>query len=459
MTKLWTKPFTILLKAGLYFSLIWSCSSKAKVYDFTEDNQLTLLEDARAAVDLKIELVKSARHHIHIMTYYWDKSSYPMVLINELRKAHDRGVDVRIISTYIPSLAVDFWRKADKELFTGFDQSLSKSTLAYLKFTPGRKESITNNIHEKIFLVDGEKAIIGGRNVSDNDYRAKDLEVLLEGPVVNQIQTHFQKMFTFVSELKIDKSCQRGTEEFQSNCKTKILQLNFKSDDDRFFPEQPKFKGGVRARILTNEVLFDQHLTGTKGDARFEFKDDIIDTVVKINFNKMRAYNYFIIPTERYKNFLLKNLALGKSIDIMTNSMVSASAISDKGYKFGLPEMRNLVSQGLNLFQWLGTKVEEGKDKLFYLHEKVMLFDDDHGIIGSHNFGAGSTSVSSEIAIEFYSAPVVGTLNAIFDQEKESNDITKVATIPMLDEEIKNNRTMIQLLHSAVFRNFVQEVY
>ena len=75
---------------------------KAEVYDFTEGNRLTLLQDAHKATALKLELVKNAKHHIHIVSYYWDNNGYPIELMQELSKAHARGVDVRLMSTWIP---------------------------------------------------------------------------------------------------------------------------------------------------------------------------------------------------------------------------------------------------------------------------------------------------------------------------------------------------------------------
>ena len=120
--------------------------------------------------------------------------------------------------------------------------------------------------------------------------------------------------------------------------------------------------------------------------------------------------------------------------------------------------MKNLVEKGLSIHQWLGeTKIAE--DRLFYLHEKVMLFDDDHGFIGSHNFGLGSTSVSSEIAIEFYSKPIVDTLVNVFDKEFEDTAISKEATLPMINQEMQDNKKMIRLLQTGFIKTITSELY
>jgi phosphatidylserine/phosphatidylglycerophosphate/cardiolipin synthase-like enzyme len=450
------KNFIFTLLKVTFISLIYSLSIQAKVYDFTEDNKLTLLQDTKAAVDYKINLIKHAKHHIHIMSYYWDDNGYSLEMMQELKNANNRGVEVRIITTFLPTLAMDFWGKAKKILYADYDKKNPKAVLSLESLNPGIHESWTNNIHEKVFLVDAEKAIVGGRNISESSRRAKDLEMILEGSVVNQVQEHFRKMFSFLVELRVGPICHNF-----SNCLIKNYKSKFDEGSKKYFHDQPRYSFGARARVLTNELLFNKLKVGYSGTQKFEMKDDIIDTIIKINFTKMRGYNYFIIPTERYKNFLLKNLAEGKSITLMTNSYKSASFLNASGYLYGIEEMADLVAHGLNLHQWLGVNKEntpEGKE-LSYLHEKVMLFDDDHGFIGSHNFGAGSTAVSSEISIEFFSNSIVKVLNDIFDSEVEDGTVSMNTTIPMLENEAQFHTKRIRILNSIFMRNIIRELY
>jgi phosphatidylserine/phosphatidylglycerophosphate/cardiolipin synthase-like enzyme len=112
-----------------------------------------------------------------------------------------------------------------------------------------------------------------------------------------------------------------------------------------------------------------------------------------------------------------------------------------------------------HLHQWTGKAKTKDNHQLFYLHEKVMLFDDDHGIVGSHNFGIGSSTVSSEIAVDFYSRPIVQTLVDVFEQELSSSETTKTATMDMLENEIAKNNNTINLLHSKLIGKLIREIY
>lgn len=437
---------------SLIIYIILTSLVNAKIYDFTEGNYIRPLLSSRGSAGVKIRLVQNAKKHIHIMTYYWDDNSFPNGLIEELKKAHERGVEIRIMTTYLPSLAKDIKHSARKKLLASLEESPSKATLSYLELTPGISKNLTSNLHEKIFLVDGKVAILGGRNISDDDFKSKDLELMIRGPVVNQVQDHFQGMQTFLIKLKSQK-CD-GDEE----CIGQLNKLNFSKEDKEYFPAQPTFDEAIKARIITNDTLIQQSGFNSASSTPSAIKDDIVDTVVNTDFEELRAYNYFVLPTPKYKAFLLNNLKAQKKISLITNGHESSKFISDKGYLLSLNNMKELVDFGAVIHQWSGDFFN-GIDQLSYLHEKMLLFDDDHAFIGSHNYGLGSSFVSSEIVIEFYSKSIVDLLNKIFDRELGDTIVTNNATSEKLNKEIVDNYKMIRFLNLGFIKTFISELY
>lgn len=430
----------------------FSSASYGKVYEYTENNRLSLLEDPNTAVDYKIELIKKARHHINILTFFWDESEVPKRMALALNEANARGVEVRILTTFIATLGTDFLGKGKKVLNTK-----SKSALfSYLTLTPGTKFSVTHSLHEKIFIVDGERAIIGGRNVSDSSLSGKDLEVEMEGTVVNQVQDHFKRMYDFVVTQKIDSKCSYkddGSYIKDEACEANYRKGQFTLTDLKFFPEQPVFPNGTKARILTHEAILHQAEKPMSKKKRLLQPDDILDTVVKIDFKKLRMYNYFILPTQRYQDFLESSLAKGNSIEVITNSLESATFSSNLGYIYSLPNSLNLLNRGLEVYQWQ-------KDQRFnYVHQKTMIFDEDHVIVGSHNLVTGSTSVSNEIAIEFISRPIAERLIEVFEREKADPKITHKADAELLGNEISQSQKKIKYLHKNIVEGFLKEIY
>lgn len=432
----------------LLFTLCLCSNAYSKVYDYTYNNRLSLLEDASASVDLKVELIKKAKHHIHIVTFFWDDSVVPKRLADELNKANARGVEVRILTSYVATLGTDPLGKGKRTL----NYKSKTATFSYLSLTPGATFSLNNSLHEKIFLVDGKIAILGGRNTSDSSLNGKDLEVLMEGPVVNQVQDHFKKMYDFVLEQRINRRCQRRA-DLDAKCVKNYKTTTFSADDGNFFGKQPAFKNGSDARILSHEALFHQKDFGLERSQRLYQQDDILDTVLKIEFKKLRAYNYFIIPTPRYKDYLEKSLKDGDSIEMITNSYESAKFSSNYGYIYSIPDAIDLVEQGLELHQW------QRDQKLNYVHEKVMIFDEDHVIVGSHNFGVGSTTVSNEIAIEFKSKELADRLIDVFEFEVSDSTVTRKADLNFLEAEYEKYKIQIKLLRTKIVEGILREIY
>jgi putative cardiolipin synthase len=435
---------TLILLTGL------SSGAFAKVYDYTEGNRLTLLENPSDAVDYKIELIRKAHHHVHILTFFWDETNVPKRFAEALNEANARGVEVRILGTFIPTFGTDITGKGRGQL----NIKSETATFSYLNLTPGTKFSLTHNLHEKVFIVDGEKAIIGGRNVSDSSLAGKDIEVQMEGESVNQVQDHFKVMYDFVSSQKEDSECLKiNDEDDQNACHKHYDALRFSEKNAKFFPVQPVYADGSKARLLSHEAILHQAAKPMSRAERLLQPDDILDTVIKTKFKKLRAYNYFLIPTERYQHFLETNLAQGNSIEMIINSIESGKFSNNSGYIYALPNMLNLVNKGLKLYGW------EREQKYNYVHEKVLIFDEDHVVIGSHNFGTGSTSVSNELSIEFFSKKIADRLDEVFSNEISDRKITRIEDAELLEKEIGENKKLIKILHKEKPASILKEIY
>jgi phosphatidylserine/phosphatidylglycerophosphate/cardiolipin synthase-like enzyme len=112
-----------------------------------------------------------------------------------------------------------------------------------------------------------------------------------------------------------------------------------------------------------------------------------------------------------------------------------------------------MVDNGLKLYQW------QGNGQMTYVHEKVLIFDEDHVIIGSHNFGTGSTSVSNEIVVEIKSERIAARLIEVFDEEKNDSNITNLVDGKFLQEEIDLYKKEIKRLHSSFIGGVIREIY
>lgn len=435
----------------LLLSLFMLSEVQGTVYPFVTGNKLSLLEDSREAAELKLEMVRQAKHHIHIITFFWDDTEFPKALAEELVRANKRGVEVRILTTYFPSFATDLTGRGRRSLRNiGNEKDAIFSFIALKSYD---NLVLFNILHEKVFLVDGKQVILGGRNISDSRFAGKDMEVLIEGETVNQVQTHFHKTHEFVVDLVIDHKCKRAESRKCREAKGELEPTRF-DKESVYFPRQPHFPDGVEARILAHEVLIDQLKNDYVGaEERTLIQDDIVDVVANTEFEVLRGYNYFILPTPAYQNFLENRLSEGKRIEIVTNSYQSASTVSNKGYLLSLPSMIDLSSKGLQIIEWQGAAPES------YLHTKVMIFDNNRVIIGAHNFGVGSTSVSNEIAIEIKSEQIASRLIDIFESDKQNPTLAKPVGTDFLEQMYRRHRVMVNILQFSPLNHVLQQLY
>lgn len=162
---------------------------------WTSGNSLELISDPRQAWQARLELTDSARHHILISTFSWHDDRYGEAFREYLLQTLDRrraeGVEVavRVLADAVPLgiFNTSFVRlEGEGARVRGFNRSSWGLTAVY----DGR-------MHDKIMVVDGREALVGGRNFADEYYDPQrwwlDLGVRVRGPLVDDLQMIFLK--------------------------------------------------------------------------------------------------------------------------------------------------------------------------------------------------------------------------------------------------------------------------
>ena len=136
-------------KLVLIFLFVFLCLQvvSAKIYDFTEGNKLTLLQEPKAAAEYKLKLIRKAQHHIHIMSYSWDNSAFSQRMTIELKKAHERGVEIRILTTSFATKMLDFKMQGYKSLTEQYSKGREGAILSFLLYKKSKNQTFTNNLH------------------------------------------------------------------------------------------------------------------------------------------------------------------------------------------------------------------------------------------------------------------------------------------------------------------------
>lgn len=155
---------------------------------WTQGNELTLLENGEAFFPAVFEAIEAARDYVMLETFIWFDDEVGRALRTALIDAAGRGVKVDI--------TVDGYGSA--ELGRDFVDGLTDAGVRLHVFAPlppmlGYQINLFRRLHRKLVVVDGEVAFVGGINYSGEHLRSfgakskQDYAVKIRGPAVADI--------------------------------------------------------------------------------------------------------------------------------------------------------------------------------------------------------------------------------------------------------------------------------
>jgi cardiolipin synthase A/B len=158
-------------------------------------NRLHVLPDGPQARPALLELIASARTEIRMLFYIFEADAIGTEVRDALLAAIARGVKVR--------LAVDGFGSGGTS--ADFFKPLQEAGGGFCRFHPrwGRRYLLRN--HQKMTIVDGRAAIVGGFNIADPYFDPdrpdswRDLGVRIEGPAVEHLAVYYDRLFDWIT--------------------------------------------------------------------------------------------------------------------------------------------------------------------------------------------------------------------------------------------------------------------
>jgi phosphatidylserine/phosphatidylglycerophosphate/cardiolipin synthase-like enzyme len=216
-------------------------------------------------------------------------------------------------------------------------------------------------VHEKLMIVDGKTAIVGGRNL-ENKYFDEwhDLECVITGMAVNEIQKGFFKTFQSVAP------------------KTGIKQ------PQRIYTSQ-------KCTDNNHSVLFVQSRPWQR--EYFTLKAVAAGIQAATSHCYIRT-QYIVLPDCLLKEVLINEAKRGLDIRIIINSFQTSQRLNfGVGYFVTLNYVKSLIDAGIRIYEQKGLPESNGKD---YHHTKEFLFDQQLMALGSFNVTVRSSYIESE---------------------------------------------------------------
>ncbi len=173
---------------------------------------VNVLELGEDSLLLRVHLIRAARHSIDIQTFIWVNDDAGRLILDELLAAARRGVRVRVLADQLFSLE-------DTELLSRlalvhenfevriYNPTFHKAVTRPLEFAASILCCFTHfnqRMHNKLFLVDDEFGISGGRNYEnryfdwDREFDYRDRDMLVTGKIAGgEMAVSFEQFWNY----------------------------------------------------------------------------------------------------------------------------------------------------------------------------------------------------------------------------------------------------------------------
>lgn len=345
----------------------------------------------------RLDLANASEQSLDLQYYIWKDDLSGLILLSAVKRAAERGVRVRLLLDNLNEARL----QKDFKIFATHSNIEVRVINPYFKF-------INHRMHNKSFTADNKAAIIGGRNIGDEYFGGSkvsnftDFDVLLVGPVVNQISDEFDLYWNsdrsfpiedVVKDAITEKDHARADESFSKHIEA-VRTSDFVNLINKVNITHQLYWGKTQLLYDEPSKLTGENKNNILSDVRNVFKD--------VKKELILISPYFIPGKEGVKN--LTNLRKsGVHIIVLTNSMVSNDVSSVFG---GYRRYREkLLEQGIEIYETrpkASSQVKKGHSRAsgsMGLHGKVIIADRKKMFVGSMNLDSRSKNLNTEMGV------------------------------------------------------------
>jgi putative cardiolipin synthase len=397
------------------------------------------LRDGRDAFAARMLLADIAERTLDLQYYIWRNDMSGALLFAALCRAAERGVRVRLLLDDNNTNGLD-----------GFLGALaSHPNIQVRLFNPFRLRRwrpleyltdfarLNRRMHNKSFTVDGEVAIVGGRNIGDEYFDANqalsfvDLDVMAVGPVASEICNDFERYWRSESARPAESILGRASA-------ATIREVVAAAERALQQPSAVAYINALQSCAFVNDLL-----TGTveyrwaatrlvsddpaKGLGRRQrprgtMLERLIDTL-NVPTRELELISPYFVPT-RSGERAIAELACqgGVKVSILTNSLEATDVpIVHAGYA---KRRRKMLEAGVVLYELMReSRVRSRRDRRFTgssgssLHAKTFAVDCARVFVGSFNLDPRSASLNTEMGVVIESPVLAQRIAAAFAEE------------------------------------------
>ncbi len=455
---------------------------------------VNVLERGEDALLLRIHLIRAAKKSIDIQTFIWAEDDAGWLVLDELLAAARRGVKVRVLSDQLFSLNDVEWlaqiARAHTNLeFKLYNPTFDEAVTEPLEFAAGLLccfSKFNQRMHNKLFLVDGEIGIAGGRNYEnryfdwDEEFDYRDRDVLVVGPTSGaQMQASFDQFWSHPRSVRLTRLNDVNRRIVEDAGTTTSLE----PPTDMNWPRIES----LRARAIDGDYVREHFSQDALRVSRVDYFSDAPDKASRPNDpaaielsqrigellagarNQIVFETPYLVLSSRARKIFsgLHKREPRVPIIVSTNSLAATDAfyVYALSYKYKKRYLKRLgfqihefkpfpddAAEFVQNYADLSGGANTGRYKRYGqaplkragvrlgLHAKSIAIDDRVSVIGSHNFDPRSDDYNTESGFIIYDRAVTERLRAAMLRDTEAQNAWTIAKRkrPKILEKINN---------------------
>jgi cardiolipin synthase C len=409
-----------------------------------ETSGFVLLSRGLDAFVARAALVQVAERFVDVQYYLYHDDLVGSLLTWQLLRAADRGVRVRLLIDDMGLAgrdagvaALDAHPNVEVRIFNPFSRNAGR-TPQYVS----RMGSVTRRMHNKSFTVDGQAAILGGRNIGNEYFEADpalafaDLDVLTIGPVAGEVVTEFELYWNSELAYPIAGLVEKPASLEQVAVERQRLDAFVASQSGAAYLEALRtstLAEEIRARRVRfargeGQVLYDRpEKLLEEPDQQVHQLAPKLRPLVDGARRELILFSPYFVPGKSGTALLTGLVARGVRVRILTNSLASNDvSVVHAGYA---RYRKALLRGGMELYE-LNKKLTpsqrkekdaapSGGSSKASLHAKSFVFDRERVFIGSMNLDPRSVQQNTEIGVVVDNVEIAEGMGSWFDRNIE----------------------------------------
>jgi phosphatidylserine/phosphatidylglycerophosphate/cardiolipin synthase-like enzyme len=388
------------------------------------------LEEGDVSMVSRAWLAEAAERTIDVQYFIFSADNVGLIAVDYLLRAADRGVHVRL-------LVDDFMLEVGGEELLALDAHpnieirLYNPTANIGKKLPTKLFNLATDfrgfnqrMHNKTFIVDGQVAITGGRNIADeyfdydHEFNFRDRDVLLLGGAAGEVQRSFDRFWNDALSVPI-RSLLR-TEVTPDTATTYRYLHAYACDPRNFWPQVRERITAVPAAFTrireSGALVWSDSVTfvsdapgknaGRSGIGGGGASTDTLIQLIRAAKTSVTIESPYLVTTPLSQGLFRQAIARGVRVRILTNSLASTDNLEAfSGYQ---RERDALLAIGVDIYEFKPDAEERRRlmtgalqatldyAPTFGLHAKSMVVDDHIAVIGTFNLDPRSANLNTE---------------------------------------------------------------